>query len=96
MLYRWRHRYETFGINACIDDVWEIDPADLSSFSKYDRYKFLLNVIDIFSRYAWCVPLKDKIGTSINQLRNLFQNRKPITTQSDKGSKFVDALSSIT
>jgi len=34
-----------------IDDIWEMDLGDLSSLSKYnDKYKFLLNVIDIFSR----------------------------------------------
>jgi len=49
-----------------IDDVWEIDLADLSCLSRYnDKYKYLLNVIDIFSRYAWSVPLKDKTGKSI-------------------------------
>jgi len=33
-----------------IDDVWEIDLADLSSLSKFkDKYKYILNVIDIFS-----------------------------------------------
>jgi len=33
-----------------IDEVWEMDPADLSSLAKYiDKYKCLLNVIDIFS-----------------------------------------------
>ena len=37
-----------------IDDVWEMDLADLSSLSKYnDRHKYLLNFIDIFSRYAF-------------------------------------------
>jgi hypothetical protein len=36
-----------------IDDMWEIDLADLSSLSRYnDKHKYLLNVIDIFSRYA--------------------------------------------
>ena len=49
-----------------IDDVWEMDLADLSSLSKYnEKYRYLLNVIDIFSRYAWSVPLKDKTSTSI-------------------------------
>ena len=44
-----------------IDDVWEMDLADLSSLSKYkDRYKYLLIIIDIFSRYAWSFLLKDK------------------------------------
>jgi hypothetical protein len=33
-----------------IDDVWEIDLADLSSLSKYnEKYRYLLNVIDIFA-----------------------------------------------
>ena len=49
-----------------IDDVWEMDLVDLSSLAKYnDKFKYLLNVIDIFSRYAWSVPLKNKTGNSI-------------------------------
>jgi len=69
-----------------IDDVWEMDLAELSSLSKYnDKYKYLLNVIHIFSRYAWSVPLKDKTATSITAgLKILFENRKPINIQSDK------------
>jgi len=52
-----------------IDDVREMDLADFSSLSKYtDRYKYLLNVIDIFSRYAWSVPLKGRTGTSITSV----------------------------
>ena len=70
-----------------------MDLADLSSLSKYnDNYKYLLNVIDIFSRYAWSVPLKDKTSNSITSaLKSLFQDRKPFTIQSDKCTKFVNA-----
>jgi transposase InsO family protein len=59
-----------------IDDVWETDLADLSSLSKYnDKFKYLLNVIDIFSRYAWSISLKNKIGTSITTaLKFLFRD----------------------
>jgi transposase InsO family protein len=69
-----------------------MDLADLSSLEKYnDRYKYLLNVIDIFSRYEWSVPLKDKTGNSITSaVKSLFQNRKPITIESDKGTEFVN------
>ena len=75
-----------------IDDVWEMDLAYLSSLSKYDKYKYLLNVIHIFSRYVWSVPVKDKTGTSITTaLKSLFQNRKPITIQSDKGTELVNS-----
>ena len=76
-----------------IHGMWEMDLAGLRSLSKYnDKYKYLLNVIDIFSRYAWRVSLKDKTGTSITTaLKSLFQNRKPITIQSDKGTEFVNS-----
>ena len=76
-----------------IDDVWEMDLADLSSLSKYnDKYRYRFNVIDIFSRYTCSVPLKDKTSTSIKAaLKYLFRNREPISLQSDKGTEFVNA-----
>ena len=72
-------------------DVWEMDLADLSSLSKQnDKYKYLLKVIEIFALYAWSVPLKDKTCTSITPpLKSLFQNRKPITIQSDRVLNFL-------
>ena len=36
-----------------------------------EGFRFLLSVIDIFSKYAWAVPLKDKKGVSVV---NAFQN----------------------
>ena len=65
-----------------IDGVWEMDLAVLSSLSKYnDRYKYLLNLRDIFLRYASSGTLKDKTATSITALlKSLFQNRKPNRT----------------
>jgi len=39
-------------------------------------------MLDIFSRYAWSVPLKDKTGTYIKAALNyLFRDKKPITIQ---------------
>ena len=74
-----------------IDVVLEIDFMDISSLSKY-KYKYLLNIIYIFSRDPWSLPVKDKTGTSITSaLKSLFQDRKPITIQSDKGTGFVNA-----
>ena len=43
------------------DNIWDVDLADMQLLSKYNKgYKFLLCVIDIFSKYAWVIPLKDK------------------------------------
>ena len=70
-----------------------MDHADLSPLSKYsDKYKYLLNVIEIFWIVNGSVPLKDKTSTSITTvLMSVFQNRKPITILSDKGTEFINA-----
>ena len=53
---RKRKVYSTFK-----DNIWDVDLADMQLLSKYNkRIRFLLCVIDIFSKYAWVVPLKDK------------------------------------
>ena len=63
--------------------------------SKYNKgIRFLLCVIDIFSKYAWVVPLKDKKGISIvKAFQSILKqsNRKPNKIWVDKGSKFYNA-----
>ena len=47
------------------DNTWGADLADMQLISKFNKgFRFLLCVIDIFSKYAWVVPLKDKKGVS--------------------------------
>ena len=62
--------------------------------NKYNKcFRFLSCVIDIFSKYAWFFPLKDKKGVTIT---NAFQkvldesNRKPNKILVDKGSEFYN------
>ena len=48
------------------DETWSDDLIDKSSLSKYNNnYKLILTVIDIFTKYAWAIPLKNKSGLSI-------------------------------
>ena len=48
------------------DNISGLDLADMQLLSKFNKgFRFLLCVIDIFSKYAWVVPLKDKKGVSI-------------------------------
>ena len=48
------------------DNIWGIDLADMQLLSKYNKgIKYLLCAIDLFRKYAWVVPLKDKKGFSI-------------------------------
>ena len=74
------------------DNIQRADLADMQLISKFNKgYRFLVCVIDIFSKYAWVVPFKDKKGISI---ADAFQkvlddsNRKPSKIWVDKGSKF--------
>ena len=44
-----------------IDNIWGTDVADMQLISKFNKgFRFLLCVIDIYSKYAWVIPLKDK------------------------------------
>ena len=46
-----------------IDDVWAADLVEMQEWSKVNKgYRYILNVIDCFSKYAWSVPMKDKKG----------------------------------
>ena len=61
--------------------------------SKFNKgFGFLLCVIDIFSKYAWVVPLKDKKGISIvNAFQKIEESdRKPNKIWVDKGSEFYN------
>ena len=52
--------------SALKDDIWGADLADTQLISKSNKgFRFLLCVVDIFIKYAWVVPLKDKKVLSI-------------------------------
>ena len=65
------------------DNIWGVDLANMQSLSKYDKgIKYLLCAIDLFSKYAWIIPIKDKKGTS-----NVNAFKKIISGKSEAGSK---------
>ena len=85
-----RKVYSTFK-----DNIWDVDLADMQLLSKYNKgTRFLLCVIDIFSKYAWVVPLKDKKGISfVKAFQSILKqsNKKPNKIWVDKGSEFYNA-----
>ena len=75
------------------DNICGVDLADMQSLSNYNKgIKYLLCAADLFSKYAWVIPLKDKRGTSIvNGFQKIIsEGRKPNKIWVDQGSKFYN------
>ena len=81
--------------SAFKDNILGADLADMQLISKFNKeFLFLLCVIDIFSKYAWVVSLKDKKGISIvNAFQDILKqsNRKPNKIWVDKSSEFYNS-----
>ena len=76
------------------DNIWGVDLADMQLISKYNKgIRYLLCVIDLFSKYAFVVPLKDKKGSSIvNAFQSILNKskRKSNKIWVDPGSEFYN------
>ena len=76
------------------DNIWGADLADMELISKFNKgFRFLLCVIDIFSKYASVVHLKDKKGIStVNAFQKILKESKCKLNKIcvDKGSEFYN------
>ena len=81
-----RHRVLVNGI----DKIWAADLVDMQAFSKFNQgVKYLLAVIDVFSKYGWLIMLNDKTGKSVAlALKTIFKERKLEKMWVDKGKEF--------
>lgn len=78
------------------DSLWEMDLLNMKSFSSSnDDYKYILTVIDVFSKFAWAKPVKNKTA---NEIFKAFKDvithsgRKPQAVQSDLGTEFKNQM----
>ena len=67
-------------ISNHIDHIWGIDPITMIKYSKQNNnYKYILTVIDFFSKYSWCNPLKNKNSNEIiNCCKDISKNLKDL------------------
>ena len=76
-----------------IDDIWAADLVEMQKFSKWNKgIKYLLMVIDMFSKYGWIKPLKDKKTETVSKaFDEIFKSSKrlPKMLWTDKGSEFI-------
>ncbi len=74
-----------------IDEQWQADLAEVALIADENSgHRFILTVIDIFSRYAWARPLKSKRGSEVAAaFKDIFdEGRIPKRIQTDQGKEF--------
>ena len=86
--------YDTNKTNVYyIDDIWSLDILDLKDYGPENNrgYRYVLVIIDNFSKFGWIVPLKNKNAQTI---KDSFENilisskTKPNLIESDRGKQF--------
>ena len=80
-----------------IDDIWSLDILDLKDYCPQNNrnYRYVLVIIENFSKYGWTVPLKNKNAQTIkNSFENILINskRKPNLIESDRGKEFYNNI----
>jgi len=96
---RKRFYRNTYSVSNLMD-VWETDLVDIQNLAKYnDNYKYLLTVIDVFSKYLYVIPLKSKTGPDVTAaFCSIFKEpkyskpfrRRPVWVRTDKGKEFLN------
>jgi len=83
-----RNKIESPGI----DNTFQADLIDLTKISPENNgYNFILTVIDVFSKYAWAIPLKDKTALSVlTAFKTIFEERSPLRLHTDEGKEFLN------
>ena len=70
---------------------WQADLVDTSNISRYNKgVKYILTCIDVFSKKAWVVPLKDKSGSTLVEAFETLPDPLPSKLQTDKGTEFTN------
>ena len=80
-----------------IDDIWSLDILDLKDYGPENNrgYRYVLIIIDNFSKFGWTIPLKNKNAQTI---KDSFENilisskRKPNLIESDRGKEFYNNI----
>ena len=77
-------------IVASINEQWEADLVDMQTFSRQNGgYKYILTVIDCFSKMAYVRPVKAKTGKLITEaFKDIFKTAKPLNLRTDRGLEF--------
>lgn len=76
-----------------VDQIWAIDLADMGEVASHnDGMRYILCIVDVFSRFAWCFPLRTKSADDVvDAIKPLMLEHKPQFIWSDSGKEFYNA-----
>ena len=80
-----------------IDDTWSSDLLDMNDYGQKNNrgYRYILVVIDNFSKFSWTIPLKNKYAQSITDAYSQFiktSKRKPNLFETDDGKEYAKKI----
>ena len=75
-----------------VDEIWAADLVEMQRFSDWNKgIKYLLMVIDVFSKFGWIEPLENKKGETVaSAFEKIFKCRQPRLLWTDKGKEFFN------
>ena len=77
-----------------LDETWQADLVEMIPYARDNKgYRYLLTIIDTFSKYAWAIPVKRKTGKDVSEAMKsvLVKGRVPKNLQTDRGKEFYNA-----
>ncbi|KAE9522514.1 hypothetical protein AGLY_017107 [Aphis glycines] len=79
-------------VTRFIDDLWQADLMDMQSHSRQNYgFKYILVVIDTYSKYVWVEALKNKTSKECtNGMFNILKKAHPKLLQTDNGTEFYN------
>ena len=80
-----------------VDEQWQMDLVDMQKLSKWNKgIKYLLTVIDVFSKRAWAEPIKNKSGPemvkALERIKKKLAPHRPLRLQTDDGKEFFNKV----
>ena len=78
-----------------IDETWQADLVEMQPYSRENQgHRYMLTVIDVFSKFAWAVPVKQKTGKDVSLAMKsiLRQGQVPKNLQTDQGKEFYNSI----
>lgn len=83
-------------ITKGLDELWQADLVDMQPFARMNRgMRYILTVIDVYSKYAWAEALKKKTGEEVakafTRILNRSRPRRPQLLQTDAGTEFYNS-----